>query len=175
MKKTRQLHGHGTKHLRIPGTAKNRCFGCGRDNPEGMRLKFFLDEKRQRCIGRFRLAKRYVGPPGHAHGGVIATILDEAMGKVNKLRHVVAMTRSMEVEFIKPVPLGKPVTVEAYEKRVRGRKHTNVAEIRNEKGELLARSTGLFIAIDPVEMFRKHLPKAYARRLRAAMKAAATS
>lgn len=153
----RTLHGHGTKHLKIPKNVRNRCFGCGRDNPDGMRLKFFLDEKRQRCIGRFRLQKRYVGPPGHAHGGVIATILDEAMGKVNKLRHVVAMTRSMEVEYFKPVPLQKPITVEAYELRVRGRKHTNVAELRNAQGELLARSTGLFIAIDPHKLFAKHI------------------
>lgn len=155
MRKTRYLHGHATKHHKA--LRKNHCFGCGKDNPDGMRLKFFLDEKRQRCVGRFRLPKRYQGPPGHAHGGVIATILDEAMGKVNKLRHVVAMTRSMSVEYLKPVPLRKPITVEAYELRVRGRKHTNVAEIRNQKGELLARSTGLFIAIDPVKMFAKHL------------------
>jgi uncharacterized protein (TIGR00369 family) len=154
MAKHKHLHGHGTKHLKIP---KNHCFGCGVDNPEGMRLRFFIDEKRQRCVGRFRLAKRYQGPPAHAHGGVIATILDEAMGKVNKLRHVVAMTRSMEIEYLKPVPLRKLITVEAYEVRVRGRKHTNVAEIRDDKGELLARSTGLFIAIDPERMFAKHL------------------
>jgi uncharacterized protein (TIGR00369 family) len=154
MTRPKHLHGHSTKHLKIP---RNPCFGCGQDNPEGMRLRFFLDEKRQRCIGRFRLAKRYQGPPGHAHGGVIATILDEAMGKVNKLRHVVAMTRSMAIEYFKPVPLRQPILVEAYEVHVRGRKHTNAAEIRNQKGELLARSTGLFIAIDPLKMFAKHL------------------
>lgn len=163
MARTRHLHGHGTRHLTIP---KNYCFGCGPDNPEGMRLKFFLDEKRQRCVGRFRLARRYLGPPGHAHGGIIATILDEAMGKVNKLRHVVAMTRSMEVEYLKPVPLHQPITVEAYELRVRGRKHTNVAELRDRRGQLLARSTGLFIAIDPVKMFARHLKGKHLKGMR---------
>jgi acyl-CoA thioesterase FadM len=69
----------------------------------------------------------------------------------------VAMTRSMEIEYFKPVPLRRPILVEAYEVRVRGRKHTNAAEIRNQQGELLARSTGLFIAIDPLKMFAKHL------------------
>ena len=154
MRKPKHLHGHGTKHLKIP---KNHCFGCGQDNREGMRLRFFLDEERQRCVGRFRLAKRYQGPPAHAHGGVIATILDEAMGKVNKLRHIVAMTASMTIDYLKPVPLRKLITVEAYEQKVQGRKHTNVAEIRDDKGQLLARSTGLFIAIDPEKMFAKHL------------------
>jgi uncharacterized protein (TIGR00369 family) len=158
MAKTTHLAGHGTKHTSIP---KNRCFGCGMDNSKGMRLRFYLDEGRQRCIGRFRLPKRYQGPPGHAHGGVIATILDEAMGKVNKLRHVIALTKTMEIEYMRPVPLGKLIVVEGYEVRVRGRKHTNAAEIRNEKGELLARSTGLFIAIDPLKLFARHLPKGH--------------
>lgn len=146
--------GHDTKHLKI---ARNYCFGCGQDNAEGMRLKFKLDEEAQRFVSRFRLSQRYVGPPGHAHGGIIATILDEAMGKVNKLRHVVAVTAEMTVQYIKPVPLGKPLIAEGWEKRVRGRVHTNVAEIRNEDGLVLARSTGKFIAIDPHKMFGKHL------------------
>ena len=157
-KRPQHLSGHSTKHTSIP---KNRCFGCGKDNAEGMRLKFYLDEERQRCVGRFRLPKRYQGPPAHAHGGVIATILDEAMGKVNKLRHVVALTKTMEIEYMRPVPLRKPIIVEGYEVRVRGRKHTNAAELRNEKGEVLARSTGLFIAIDPMKLFAKHLPKGH--------------
>src|SRR5438270_8640893 len=158
MAKTKHLTGHSTKHTTIP---KNRCFGCGKDNPKRMRLKLYLDEQRQRCIGRFRLPKRYQGPPGHAHGGVIATLLDEAMGKVNKLRHVVALTKTMEIEYMRPVPLRKPIVVEGYEVSVHGRKHTNAAEIRNEAGEVLARSTGLFIVIDPEKMFAKHLPKGH--------------
>ena len=84
---------------------KNNCFVCGMDNPEGMRLKFVLDEERQTFVCRFRLSKRYTGPPGHCHGGVIACILDDAMGKVNKLHHVVALTREMTVEYLRPVPL----------------------------------------------------------------------
>ena len=63
------------------------------NNPDGMRLKFTLDEERQTFVCRFRLSKRYTGPPGHCHGGIIATILDDAMGKVNKLRHVIALTK----------------------------------------------------------------------------------
>src|SRR3954468_16859935 len=75
--------GHDTRHLKV---RKNHCFGCGKDNSEGMRLKFFFDEGKRLTWCRFRLGRRYQGPPGHAHGGIIATILDEAMGKVNKLR-----------------------------------------------------------------------------------------
>ena len=102
---------------------------------------------------------RYTGPPGHCHGGIIATILDDAMGKVNKLRHVVALTREMTVEYLKPVPLHKQLRVEGREVQVRGRTHVNTAEIVNAKGEVLARSKGIFIAIDPEQMFAKYVER----------------
>jgi acyl-CoA thioesterase FadM len=63
----------------------------------------------------------------------------------------------MDVEYLKLVPLRKSLIVEGRERSLRGRKHVNVAEILNEKGEVLARSRGLFIAIDPARMFAKHL------------------
>lgn len=148
--------GHGTRHHKTP---KNHCFGCGPDNPDGMQLKFRLDDARNTFVCKFKLSPRYVGPPGHAHGGIIATILDEAMGKVNKIRHVVALTKEMQIEYVKPVPLGKPLVVEGWEREVHGRAHINVAEIRNHAGEVLARSTGKFIAIDPEKMFQKYLKK----------------
>ena len=97
--------GHDTRYVKMQ---KNYCFACGQNNPDGMRLKFTLDEARQTFVCKFRLSKRYTGPPGHCHGGIIATILDDAMGKVNKLHHVVALTREMTVEYLKPVPCTSP-------------------------------------------------------------------
>jgi uncharacterized protein (TIGR00369 family) len=149
-------HGHGTRYVRLQ---KNYCFACGKNNPDGMRLKFAYDEARDCFVCRFRLGKRYTGPPGHAHGGIIATILDEAMGKVNKLRHVVALTSQITVDYLRPVPLNRPLRVESREVRVRGRKHINMAEILNQKGEVLARSRGTFIAIDPHRMFAKFVDR----------------
>jgi uncharacterized protein (TIGR00369 family) len=154
-KKTSGL-GHHTRYDRL---RKNYCFACGKDNPQGMRLKFVYDEEKGHFISRFRLSKRYTGPPGHCHGGIIATILDDAMGKVNKLRDVVALTKEMTVEYLKPVPLYKPLRVEGREVSVEGRQHINMAEILNEKNEVLARSQGTFIAIDPEKMFAKYVRK----------------
>jgi len=156
MSKKGHGRGHDTRYVRLQ---KNFCFGCGKNNPEGMRLKFTYDEERDCFVCRFRLGKRYTGPPGHCHGGIIATILDEAMGKVNKLHHVIALTSEIKVQYLKPVPLNKPLRVESTEVKVSGRKHINMAEILNQKGEVLARSEGLFIAIDPKRMFAKFVDK----------------
>ncbi len=155
---SKKIHatGHDTRYVRLQ---KNYCFACGKNNAEGMRLKFTYDEERDCFVCRFRLARRYTGPPGHAHGGIIATILDEAMGKVNKLRHVVALTSQITVNYLKPVPLNQPLRVESREVRVRGRRHINMAEIFNRNGEVLAQSQGTFIAIDPHRMFARFVDR----------------
>lgn len=154
--------GHGTTHHSI---TVNRCFVCGPENPDGMHLKFYFDAPQRKAHCRFRVARRYQGPPGHAHGGIIAAILDEAMGKVNKLRSVIALTAEMQVEYLKPVPLCTPLLVVGTERRVRGRSHINVAEIRNQKNEVLARGRAVFIAIDPHKVFAKHLSPEEKKRL----------
>ena len=154
----KHVHGHETsKH---PVLRRNLCFGCGKDNPHGMHLKFYHQQETDSFVARVKLPQRYWGPPKHAHGGIIATILDEAMGKVNKLKHVIALTREMTVEYLKPVPLHKVLVVEGKAQYHRGRRHVNVAEIRNDKGEVLARGRAVFVAIDPQAMFAKYLKRA---------------
>jgi acyl-CoA thioesterase FadM len=81
------------------------------------------------------------------------------MGKVNKLHNVTALTAKMEVNYLKPVPLSKPLMVEGWEVRVSGREHIHAAEIRNLEGQVLAASTGKFIEIDPHRVFAKFLKK----------------
>jgi uncharacterized protein (TIGR00369 family) len=155
MAKHKPAHGHASPpKLKAP---LNRCFACGKDNPQGMRLKFYIDEQTRQAVCKFKLTRRYQGPPGHAHGGIIATILDEAMGKVNKLGQVFALTRAMNVEYLKPVPLGKPLIVTARQQHADGREHINMAKITDDKGQVLARSTGKFIAVDPAGMFAKFI------------------
>lgn len=142
-----------------PEVVGNRCFGCGPGNRSGMRLRFTADQEARTVACRVRLPRRFEGPPGHAHGGIIATILDEAMGKVNKMYGMIALTRRMEIDYLKPVPLGVPLLISgrAAEVESDGRKHFRIGEIRNESRDLLATSTGLFIEIDAKAMFAKHL------------------
>ncbi len=148
--------GHGIRDVPL---SKNRCFACGPDNASGMHLKFTYDKQRQSFVCRFRLDERYTGPPGHCHGGIIATILDEAMGKVNKLRQVIALTSEMTVNYLRPVPLNQPLRVESRAVSSRGRKHVNMGEILNRKGEVLARGQALFISVDAKRMFAKFVKK----------------
>jgi uncharacterized protein (TIGR00369 family) len=128
--------------------ALNRCFGCGEQNRTGLRLKFFTDAE-QNIVCHFRIAKRFEGPPGCVHGGVIATLLDEGMSKANRARGVVAMTRHMDVEYLRPVPLAKALTLTAQHKNAAGKKHFCEAQITDSSGKVLAQGKALFIAVDP--------------------------
>jgi len=128
--------------------ALNRCFGCGQMNRSGLRLKFFVDEEHT-IVCWVRLARRFEGPPGHAHGGVIATLLDEAMSKANRQFGVLAMTRQMEIEYLKPVPLRTRLLLTGRRTDASGIKHRCEAQIESEDGTVLARAKALFIAVDP--------------------------
>ena len=145
-------HGHGTKTVPLK---KNYCFACGKDNPDGMHLKFTINRERKRFVSSFRLSKRFNGPPGYCHGGIIATILDDAMSKLNKLRDVIAATAELKIEYLKPVPLRTPLRVESRELKKRGRHLIHRAEILNQEGTVLARGRGVFVIIDAKRVFRQ--------------------
>jgi uncharacterized protein (TIGR00369 family) len=132
----------------------HNCFGCSPSNRAGLRLRFRENLADGSVECEFRLARRFEGPPRHAHGGMIATVLDEAMGKVNRQKGIVAMTRKMSVDYLLPVPLGVKLRAVGWPVRADGRKHFHAAEIRALDGSVLARSEGLFLAIDPGKMFQ---------------------
>ena len=164
MKTSQHAHDHDVV---TPNWQRDGCFGCGPANPQGLQLQFALSDGGKSYVCEFSLGDNFVGPPGHAHGGIIATILDEAMGKANKLRNKIALTRRMQVDYLRPVPLHQPLVVEGSVLRARGRNLYNRGELRNAKGEVLARGRGMFLTINAEKMFRREL-EAEAKRRRLA-------
>ena len=125
----------------------NHCFGCGGANEDGMKLAFVQDNEKRRIIGRFVLGERYQGGGGMGHGGIIATLLDEAMGKVCRFREVRAVTAELSVEYLKPISVQDEIVVEGWETEQKGRNLFHVGEIRNAAGDVLARGKGRFVII----------------------------
>src|SRR5215468_1555151 len=136
-----------SKILKLETQPANRCFGCGGDNPSSMRLVFELDFDAKRIRGRFVISANYAGGAGFAHGGIIAVVLDEAMGKLSKLAQEQAVTAEMNIEFRKPVPVDKEIVVEGWQEDEKGRNRFRVAEIRDPQGNLLARGKGRFVVV----------------------------
>ena len=141
------------KHKEKPLTplahgALNHCFGCGLENRSGLRLRFFTDQARN-VVCHTRLAARFAGPPGHAHGGIIATLLDEAMSKSNRARGILAMTRRLDVDYLRPVPLGQPLTLTARHTGTTGRRNHIEAHLADSTGQILATAKAIFVTITP--------------------------
>ena len=133
--------------IRLEPNPTNGCFGCGGANDFGMKLTFEQDNGRRRIVGRFILGSRYQGGGRMAHGGIIALLLDEAMGKVCRFRNAQAVTAQLTVDYIKPIDVEKEIVVEAFEQEQKGRNLFHVGEIRNGSGEVLARGRGRFVIL----------------------------
>ncbi len=133
--------------IRLEPNLSNKCFGCGGDNAGGMKLTFEQDNVNRRIVGRFVLGERYQGGGGFAHGGIIALLLDEAMGKVCRFREVRAVTAELTVEYLKPVSVEKEIIIEGRETELKGRNLFLAGEIRDAEGEVLARGGGRFVVI----------------------------
>lgn len=127
-------------------TAQNRCFGCGPANPIGLRLEFLFAEDRS-VVALPTVVDSFEGPPGFLHGGIIATLLDEAMSKAVRVHGFTAMTRQMEIDYLRPVHSGVPIRIEGRLLRSEGRKHWTEARILNDKSSTLATAKGLFIEV----------------------------
>jgi uncharacterized protein (TIGR00369 family) len=140
--------GNLDETVRLAPNPTNHCFGCGGANDGGMKLTFVQDNGQQRIVGRFVLGARYQGGGGMAHGGIIATLLDEAMGKVCRFRNARAVTAELTVEYLKPVRVDAEIVVEAFETEQKGRNLFQTGEIRNAAGELLARGRGRFVVLN---------------------------
>ena len=150
---------------------QNHCFGCGDANAQGLQLKFYVDAE-GRVLCRFQLAMHFQGPPGYAHGGIIATLLDEAMSKATRGRGITAMTRQMSIEYLRPVPLGRKLVLEGHSALDAGRKQRCSAELRDAEGTVLAKATGLFIEVNP-ELLQKRANMEQATLARRSMSGAA--
>jgi uncharacterized protein (TIGR00369 family) len=138
-----------TDTITLAPNPENKCFGCGGANDAGMKLTFTQDNVGRRIVGRFVLGTRYQGGGGMSHGGIIATVLDEAMGKVCRFRDARAVTAEMSIQYLKPVRVDEEITVEAFETGFEGRNIFQSGEIRNAAGDVLAKGTARFVVLRP--------------------------
>ena len=148
MKSTESTAERKQATITLAPNPENRCFGCGGANDDGMKLTFVQDNEKRRIIGRFVLGERYQGGSGMAHGGIIATLLDEAMGKVCRFREARAVTAELSIQYLKPVNVRDEIIVEGWqEAEQKGRNLFHVGEIRNAAGDVLARGWARFVIL----------------------------
>ncbi|GAB4257630.1 MAG: PaaI family thioesterase [Deferrisomatales bacterium] len=119
----------------------DECFVCGSGNAEGLRLAFVVDEE-QRAIETVWVPRpAHQGYRGIVHGGLVTTVLDEAMGKLSAALGMPAVTAELTVRFRKPVPPERPLRVQGRITEVRRRFLAGEAQATLEDGTVAAQAT----------------------------------
>jgi acyl-coenzyme A thioesterase PaaI-like protein len=134
------------------------CFACGMDNDHGLKLTFYAQPDGS-VEGHYVIPAQFEGYPGIAHGGVVASILDEALSRVfmaadhNRFMYTARLT----TRFRKHVPVGQHLRITGVARKDRGRTAEAEAAIYGPDGELLAEGDVLLVALNTEDLAGKDL------------------
>lgn len=130
---------------RVPRHHLITCFGCGPDNPArlGIEPRFEHD----RVVAELVFPPRFEGGPGLVHGGAIAAFFDDLIGFVAMAHGKPAVTARLEVNYLRPIPLGVTIRGEAWLSRVDGRKLWTEAAGFGPDGAPSVEVTSLFLQV----------------------------
>ena len=123
------------------------CFVCGKLNPIGLKVEFDVDTDNLKILGTFEPRREHEGYQGIMHGGLVATLLDEAMVKLVWEAGIPAVSASLDIKLLKPVRVGERIAIRGQIDSLEGRLILASAEIEDSKGTLLARAKGKCVRI----------------------------
>jgi uncharacterized protein (TIGR00369 family) len=131
------------------------CFVCGRNNPVGLNLQFF-DNGKDEVFSDYTVADRYQSYPGIVHGGILASMLDEVVGRVAIIgdHHHFMVSVKLQVLYRHPVPVETPLKIRGQIVRLRGRLGKAQGEIILPDGKI-ACEAAITLADVPAEILSK--------------------
>ena len=123
----------------------DKCFGCGQQNPIGLKLRFRTEGESVRT--EFTPSSVHEGYPGYLHGGITCALLDEAMGwaAYNLSSGALAVTARVQIKFRRPLLIGESLTVAASITRKSTRHLWTEATIKRRDGRIAAEATAIMV------------------------------
>lgn len=132
-------------------TNYQRCFVCGQRNPYGLHLVFRLEG--ETVVADFQPREEHLGFPGILHGGIVAAVLDEALGRTSVLANQPewTMTGRLEIRYRRYVQFGPLLRVRAKlgTQRRRMIQASGVLTLASDESIVLAEAQGTFLALSP--------------------------
>ncbi|MBI5508013.1 MAG: PaaI family thioesterase [Deltaproteobacteria bacterium] len=144
----------GWARLEVPAIYEpGRSYASGEPDGQRLRVRYYHRDGDDAMLGKVWFGPGTEGPPGHAHGGSICALMDEAMGgSAWMLGHPVVAAR-VTVNFRKIVPLGTVAWFRAWVEAVHGRKVTAKGVLTSAHAtDTFADADGLFIVIKPEQV-----------------------
>lgn len=124
-----------------------RSFVSGEPAGDRLRVAYFRRDSDGALVGRVWFGPGAEGPPGHAHGGSMAAVLDEAMGAGAWMGGHAVVAVKLTTQFHRMLPIGTDAVLEAWVERVDGRKVTTRGRLCSAGGVQFASAEGLFIVL----------------------------
>lgn len=130
------------------------CYGCGRLNEHGLQIKSYWDG--EESVAVYTPLDHHIAIPGYVYGGLLASIIDchgtgtaAAAAYKNEGREMDTdppfrfVTASLQVDYLKPTPLGVPLEVRGKVEEIKERKVVVISEVIAEgevcvKGRVVA-------------------------------------
>ena len=135
------------------------CFVCGTDNPHSIGITMFVDND-GKLTSEFTLTQAQQGPPGYAHGGASAAVLDEAMGLVVWAAGYKVAAVNIDINYHKPLPLQRQLKLEARVTQIDKRKIFATGEIILPDGMVMVSGRGIYVVapnlFEKVELTKSH-------------------
>ena len=130
-------------------TASHGCFICGRDNPASTKADFYEMED-STLVTLVTCRKEHMGFPSILHGGVTASILDEAMGRSYQILNpgYLGMTIEMNIKYFKPVPYDVELKVVTRAMEASERTYRAEGKLYLPNGKLAASGEGVYLKAD---------------------------
>jgi len=129
------------------------CFVCGRLNPAGLHMQFF-DNGENEVVSEYSVPARYQSYPGIVHGGILASMLDEVIGRVAMIgdHHHFMVSVRLQVLYRHPVPVATPLRILGRVLHMRGRRGKARGEIILPDGKVACESE-ISLADIPAKLF----------------------
>lgn len=149
----------------LPMDAYKQSFVSG-DQQDRIKVEYYFNRENGHFYAKVIFGNGTEGPPNHAHGGAIASVLDEAMGAVAWLNSYPTMTVRLTVDFLKPIKLESEVLVETWVDLLSGKKVLVKGKMTGAYKTLYAKSEGIFI-IQTKERFQEmgNLPDDFIKKI----------
>ena len=126
------------------------CLVCGRENPHGLHLHLYVDEQSGQVSSEFVTGIPHIGFEGIIHGGVLATVLDEAMvWAATWAARRFCVAGEMNVRFRQSAGVAQRIAVQAKVTSVRSRLLEADGLLRDPDGKLIAEATGKYVPVPP--------------------------
>lgn len=142
------------------------CYGCGRLNERGHQIKSYWDGEESVCT--FQPKPYHTAVPGYVYGGLLASLVDchgtgTAAAAANRVDGISIenglsyryVTASLQVNYLKPTPLGPPLILRGHVKELKGRKAV-IAVNLYANGELCVQGEVIAVQIPENMLANRH-------------------